>query len=172
MILDHDLTRLPNPDSRPDNDLQLRTMSLAGFRTLLRTSRAGSRTFSLSPVVRSEVPATVGTLHVRPLSSPSAQLSRLLLARTCLVWMLTPSLLVATSKQPKKPIGPFRGGLLGFLFGFSLASALASYHLWEEYKTASALLLLSVQELEGSVAKVRFPFSLCLRTSVKRQSAD
>lgn len=97
MNLDHDLTRPPNPDSRPDNDLQLRTMSVAGFRTLLRTSRVGSRTFSLSPVVKSEVPATVGTLHVRPLS-PSAQLSRLLLARTCLVWVLIPPLLVATSK--------------------------------------------------------------------------
>lgn len=32
---------------------------------------------------------------------------------------------------------------------------MASYHLWEEYKAASSLLLVSVQELEGAVAKVR-----------------
>ena len=35
--------------------------------------------------------------------------------------------------------------ILGFLFGFSLASAFASYHLLEEYRLASAILQSSVQ---------------------------
>ncbi|CCL99259.1 uncharacterized protein FIBRA_01274 [Fibroporia radiculosa] len=55
---------------------------------------------------------------------------------------------------PKKPVGAFRGGVVGFLFGFSLASSLAAYHLLEEYKMASAALQASVEELQMSTAKV------------------
>ncbi|KAI0821999.1 hypothetical protein BC628DRAFT_1391915 [Trametes gibbosa] len=54
----------------------------------------------------------------------------------------------------KKPIGAFRGGIVGFLFGFSLASSLAAYHLLEEYKLASAALQASVEELQTSTQKV------------------
>ena len=35
--------------------------------------------------------------------------------------------------------------IVGFLFGFSLASAFASYHLLDEYRLASAILQSSVQ---------------------------
>ncbi|PCH40249.1 hypothetical protein WOLCODRAFT_136745 [Wolfiporia cocos MD-104 SS10] len=55
---------------------------------------------------------------------------------------------------PKKPVGAFRGGIVGFLFGFSLASSLAAYHLLEEYKLASAALQASVDELQLSTQKV------------------
>ncbi|KAI0631996.1 hypothetical protein C8Q77DRAFT_1158680 [Trametes polyzona] len=55
---------------------------------------------------------------------------------------------------PKKPVGAFRGGIVGFLFGFSLASSLAAYHLLEEYKLASAALQASVEELQTSTQKV------------------
>ncbi|KAF4617540.1 hypothetical protein D9613_005912 [Agrocybe pediades] len=44
----------------------------------------------------------------------------------------------------KKPIGGFRGGIVGFLFGFSLASSYTAYHLLEEYQKASAALQASV----------------------------
>ncbi|KAI0713999.1 hypothetical protein C8T65DRAFT_645170 [Cerioporus squamosus] len=54
----------------------------------------------------------------------------------------------------KKPVGAFRGGIVGFLFGFSLASSLAAYHLLEEYKLASAALQASVEELQASTQKV------------------
>ncbi|EJF63175.1 hypothetical protein DICSQDRAFT_82590 [Dichomitus squalens LYAD-421 SS1] len=54
----------------------------------------------------------------------------------------------------KKPVGAFRGGIVGFLFGFSLASSLAAYHLLEEYKLASAALQASVEELQTSTQKV------------------
>ncbi|TEB39762.1 hypothetical protein FA13DRAFT_1655296 [Coprinellus micaceus] len=54
----------------------------------------------------------------------------------------------------KKPIGGFRGGIVGFLFGFSLASSLAAYHLLDEYQRASAALQASVDELKISTEKV------------------
>ncbi|KAG2060542.1 hypothetical protein BDR06DRAFT_947879 [Suillus hirtellus] len=59
------------------------------------------------------------------------------------------------SVQPqKRPVGGFRGGIIGFLFGFSLASAFAAYHLLDEYKLASAALQASVEELQASTEKV------------------
>ncbi|KAF8650115.1 hypothetical protein AX16_005353 [Volvariella volvacea WC 439] len=54
----------------------------------------------------------------------------------------------------KKPIGGVRGGIVGFLFGFSLASSYAAYHLLEEYQQASAALQASVEELKSSTEKV------------------
>ena len=44
--------------------------------------------------------------------------------------------------------------IVGFLFGFSLASSFAAYHLLEEYKIASAALQASVEELQASTQKV------------------
>ncbi|KAI0731927.1 hypothetical protein C8Q72DRAFT_182419 [Fomitopsis betulina] len=61
---------------------------------------------------------------------------------------------IGTVPPPKKPVGAFRGGVVGFLFGFSLASSLAAYHLLEEYKLASAALQASVEELQLSTQKV------------------
>ncbi|KAK7681602.1 hypothetical protein QCA50_015335 [Cerrena zonata] len=55
---------------------------------------------------------------------------------------------------PKKPVGAFRGGIVGFLFGFSLASSYAAYHLLDEYKQASVALQASVDELQQSTQKV------------------
>ncbi|ESK94956.1 hypothetical protein Moror_13961 [Moniliophthora roreri MCA 2997] len=64
----------------------------------------------------------------------------------------TPS--VGTPPVQKKPIGGFRGGIVGFLFGFSLASSYAAYQLLDEYKQASAALQASVEELKISTEKV------------------
>ena len=44
--------------------------------------------------------------------------------------------------------------IIGFLFGFSLASSFAAYHLLEEYQSASAALQTSVEELKVSTEKV------------------
>ncbi|EKM51885.1 uncharacterized protein PHACADRAFT_262281, partial [Phanerochaete carnosa HHB-10118-sp] len=55
---------------------------------------------------------------------------------------------------PKKPVGAFRGGIVGFLFGFSLASSYAAYHLLDEYKQASAALQASVEELQHSTERI------------------
>ncbi|KAG2140260.1 uncharacterized protein EDB93DRAFT_1162332 [Suillus bovinus] len=61
---------------------------------------------------------------------------------------------LGTVQPRKRPVGGFRGGIIGFLFGFSLASAFAAYHLLDEYKLASAALQASVQELQASTEKV------------------
>ncbi|KAJ3515392.1 hypothetical protein NLJ89_g1800 [Agrocybe chaxingu] len=61
---------------------------------------------------------------------------------------------LGTVQVQKKPIGGFRGGIVGFLFGFSLASSFAAYHLLEEYQQASAVLQASVEELKISTEKV------------------
>ncbi|WVR06732.1 hypothetical protein IAU60_003766 [Kwoniella sp. DSM 27419] len=71
----------------------------------------------------------------------------------------------------KKPVGGFRadrvadggvpassthrrGGILGFFFGFSFASALSIYYLQQENKVASGLLLASVEELQQGTGKI------------------
>ncbi|TFL02397.1 hypothetical protein BDV98DRAFT_546807 [Pterulicium gracile] len=61
---------------------------------------------------------------------------------------------VAVPAPPKRPIGGFRGGIVGFLFGFSLASSFAAYQLLDEYKQASAALQSSVEELRVSTESV------------------
>ncbi|KAF9468582.1 hypothetical protein BDZ94DRAFT_678144 [Collybia nuda] len=61
---------------------------------------------------------------------------------------------LGTIPAPKKPIGGFRGGIVGFLFGFSLASSFAAYHLLEEYQQASAALQASVETLQMSTEKI------------------
>jgi hypothetical protein len=45
--------------------------------------------------------------------------------------------------------------VIGFLFGFSLASSFAAYRLLEEYKLASSTLQASVEELQQSTEKAR-----------------
>ncbi|CAA7269879.1 unnamed protein product [Cyclocybe aegerita] len=56
----------------------------------------------------------------------------------------------------KKPIGGFRGGIVAFLFGFSLASSFAAYHL-EEYQQASTARQASVEELKISQRRCAIP---------------
>jgi hypothetical protein len=51
--------------------------------------------------------------------------------------------------------------IVGFLFGFSLASSFAAYHLLEEYKQASSALQTCVEDLRVSTEKVRPPQSAC-----------
>ncbi|KAG8893393.1 hypothetical protein FRB99_001970 [Tulasnella sp. 403] len=98
-------------------------------------------------------------LHARPLTL-SRPLSRQVryISATARVASEAPSASVNVVHQeavrPKKPIGGFRGGIFGFLLGFSVASAYASYRLLEEYKIASALLQASVEELQASTDKV------------------
>ncbi|KAJ7147487.1 hypothetical protein C8R43DRAFT_1088534 [Mycena crocata] len=61
---------------------------------------------------------------------------------------------IGTPTPPKKPIGAFRGGIVGFLAGFSLAASFAAYHLLDEYNQASAALQASVEELKLSTEKI------------------
>ncbi|ORY91240.1 hypothetical protein BCR43DRAFT_100969 [Syncephalastrum racemosum] len=60
-----------------------------------------------------------------------------------------------STEVEKKKVGAVRGGLLGFLSGVTLAGGVGYYYLLEEYNSASASLLNSVQELQSSTEKVR-----------------
>ncbi|KAK7056732.1 hypothetical protein VNI00_002449 [Paramarasmius palmivorus] len=77
---------------------------------------------------------------------------------------------VGTPPVQKKPIGGFRGGIVGFLFGFSLASSYAAYQLLDEYKQASAALQASVEELKISTEKARL-VPLLVTNQVRRIEA-
>ncbi|KAL1689130.1 hypothetical protein GGG16DRAFT_93979 [Schizophyllum commune] len=61
---------------------------------------------------------------------------------------------VQVVQKPQRPVGGIRGGIIGFLFGFSLAASFAAYNLLDEYKQASAALQASVEELKLSTEKV------------------
>ncbi|KAJ7288399.1 hypothetical protein C8J57DRAFT_1430526 [Mycena rebaudengoi] len=65
-----------------------------------------------------------------------------------------PSPTIGTPAVQNKPIGAFRTGIVGFLFGFSLAASFAAYHVLDEYKQASAALQASVEELKLSTEKI------------------
>ncbi|KAJ1035029.1 hypothetical protein NDA18_000632 [Ustilago nuda] len=54
----------------------------------------------------------------------------------------------------RRPVGSVRGGVLGFLFGFGIASAYGYYYLLKEYNAASNLTLASVEELQTSTEKI------------------
>ncbi|KAJ1041234.1 hypothetical protein NDA10_001235 [Ustilago hordei] len=54
----------------------------------------------------------------------------------------------------RRPVGSVRGGVLGFLFGFGIASAYGYYYLLKEYNAASNLMLASVEELQTSTEKI------------------
>ncbi|VDC04477.1 unnamed protein product [Peniophora sp. CBMAI 1063] len=64
----------------------------------------------------------------------------------------TPNL--GTPPAPKRPVGGIRGGIIGFLAGFSLASSYAVFRLLDEYKEASIALQASVDELQKSSEKI------------------
>ncbi|KAK4683423.1 hypothetical protein P7C73_g6845, partial [Tremellales sp. Uapishka_1] len=55
---------------------------------------------------------------------------------------------------PIRRSGGFRGGILGFFFGFSFASALSIYYLQQESQVASSLLIASVEELQNGTTKI------------------
>ncbi|KAJ1991191.1 hypothetical protein GGI25_004833 [Coemansia spiralis] len=68
---------------------------------------------------------------------------------------------LASSRPPqqapkkKRPIGGFRGGVVGFLLGVTTAGAFGFVYLIEEYQKATGLVLSSVDELEKSSLKVK-----------------
>ncbi|RXK38269.1 hypothetical protein M231_04442 [Tremella mesenterica] len=54
----------------------------------------------------------------------------------------------------RRPVGGFRGGILGFFFGFSAATSLGLYYLQQENKVATGLLMASVDELQQGASKI------------------
>ncbi|KAM3065990.1 hypothetical protein ACMFMG_009789 [Clarireedia jacksonii] len=54
----------------------------------------------------------------------------------------------------KKPVGAFRGGLLGFFLGCSVAGFGTYYYILEEYKVSNELLTEDIYSLQNSVQRV------------------
>ncbi|KAL6869030.1 hypothetical protein ACO1O0_000353 [Amphichorda felina] len=55
---------------------------------------------------------------------------------------------------PRKPMGAFRGGLFGFLFGTVLSGAAVYSYLIGEYKTSNDLLTEDIYTLQTSVTRL------------------
>ncbi|KAI9872061.1 MAG: hypothetical protein M1830_002105 [Pleopsidium flavum] len=54
----------------------------------------------------------------------------------------------------RKPVGAFRGGLFGFLFGSTLAGAGVYYYILEEYKVSNELLTEDIYALQAAVQRI------------------
>lgn len=61
---------------------------------------------------------------------------------------------VETAKPIKRPVGAVRGSIIGFLLGITLTGGYGYFNLWEDYRSASSLLLGSVEELKTSTQAV------------------
>nr|CAG8440326.1 9759_t:CDS:2 [Entrophospora candida] len=69
----------------------------------------------------------------------------------------TSSTTIGQPVQPKRSngVGGFRGGIIGFLLGLTVAGGTGYFYLLEEYKLASSISLDTVEELQKSTDKVR-----------------
>ncbi|KAF2220008.1 hypothetical protein BDZ85DRAFT_204947 [Elsinoe ampelina] len=54
----------------------------------------------------------------------------------------------------RKPVGAFRGGLLGFLLGSTLAGSALYYYVIDEYKVSNQLLTEDIYTLQNAVQRV------------------
>ncbi|KAF2155374.1 hypothetical protein K461DRAFT_292241 [Myriangium duriaei CBS 260.36] len=62
---------------------------------------------------------------------------------------------VATSAVAvRKPVGAFRGGILGFLLGSTLAGASLYYYVIDEYKVSNQLLTEDIYAMQSAVQRI------------------
>ncbi|KAF1352094.1 hypothetical protein BDV97DRAFT_293210 [Delphinella strobiligena] len=54
----------------------------------------------------------------------------------------------------RKPVGAFRGGLLGFLFGATAAGSGLYYYVIDEYKVSNELLTEDIYALQSAVQRI------------------
>ncbi|KAL1303295.1 hypothetical protein AAFC00_006701 [Neodothiora populina] len=54
----------------------------------------------------------------------------------------------------RKPVGAFRGGLLGFLTGSTLAGTVLYYYVIDEYKVSNQLLTEDIYALQSAVHRI------------------
>ncbi|GAA6017504.1 hypothetical protein JCM10207_008249 [Rhodosporidiobolus poonsookiae] len=74
----------------------------------------------------------------------------------------------APVSRVRRPVGAFRGGLIGFLLGISLTGGYGYFQLLDDYSKASSELLSSVEELRGSTEQMA---TLIPRISALEQSS-
>ncbi|PNS21293.1 hypothetical protein CAC42_1072 [Sphaceloma murrayae] len=54
----------------------------------------------------------------------------------------------------RKPVGAFRGGILGFLLGSTLAGSALYYYVIDEYKVSNELLTEDIYTLQSAVQRI------------------
>ncbi|GAA5987762.1 hypothetical protein JCM11641_006522 [Rhodosporidiobolus odoratus] len=65
----------------------------------------------------------------------------------------------APVERIRRPVGAFRGGIIGFLLGTTLVGSYGYFQLLDDYSKASRELLGSVEELRGSTEQMATHFS-------------
>ncbi|CAN6653319.1 hypothetical protein TRVA0_026S01420 [Trichomonascus vanleenenianus] len=55
---------------------------------------------------------------------------------------------------PKKKVGAFRGGFLGFLLGVTITGYGSYYYLVDEYRAANNVIIADVTSLQSSIKKL------------------
>ncbi|TKX24539.1 hypothetical protein C1H76_3147 [Elsinoe australis] len=71
----------------------------------------------------------------------------------------------------RKPVGAFRGGILGFLLGSTLAGSALYYYVIDEYKVSNELLTEDIYTLQSAVQRIEtYVRSLEEKAGVNRKS--
>ncbi|PGH06450.1 hypothetical protein AJ79_06540 [Helicocarpus griseus UAMH5409] len=60
----------------------------------------------------------------------------------------------ATALPAQKPVGAFRGGLFGFLFGTAVAGASVYYYILEEYRVSNEMLTEDIYALQAATQRL------------------
>ncbi|SCV74720.1 BQ2448_7749 [Microbotryum intermedium] len=147
--LQHSSTPLPRPAPSPALALALapalavRCYATQPPQTVILPEETESPRSATSPAVPSTVTPTTA-----PLPSSSTPVPPLAPEP---VPTIEPSPLLT---RVQRPIGAFRGGLIGFLLGITTVGIWGYTHLLQDYMTASKALLESVQELHVSTDKM------------------
>ncbi|KAI0018333.1 hypothetical protein F4780DRAFT_751679 [Xylariomycetidae sp. FL0641] len=79
------------------------------------------------------------------------------------------SLSEATALPPRKPVGAFRGGLLGFLLGTTLAGSAVYGYIMREYKASNELLTEDIYALQAACQRLE---AYCKALEEKMDAAD
>ncbi|BGP20532.1 hypothetical protein JCM10213v2_008693 [Rhodosporidiobolus nylandii] len=117
-------------------------------------------TLSASPVSESP-PSTPSSSPSAPSSTPPPELANPYPTRLERVEAAAPTLEPEPVPEPaapvsrvRRPVGAFRGGIIGFLLGVSLVGGYGYFQLLDDYAKASRELLGSVEELRGSTEQM------------------
>ncbi|GAA5982685.1 hypothetical protein JCM10908_006744 [Rhodotorula pacifica] len=80
----------------------------------------------------------------------------------------------APVSRSRRPVGAFRGGIIGFLLGLTAVGGYGYLRVLDDYRQASEKLLVSVEELKGSTEQMTSHLSriTALETSLERLARD
>ncbi|POY75039.1 hypothetical protein BMF94_2015 [Rhodotorula taiwanensis] len=80
----------------------------------------------------------------------------------------------APVSRTRRPVGAFRGGIIGFLLGLTAVGGYGYLRVLEDYRQASERLLVSVEELKGSTEQMATHLSriTALESSLEKLTRD